>query len=76
MPVPDPVLRKDREMDKLTPDLAFLNKESHVVKANEAFYRWEEKHYIRETPFSDLDRHVWVMGYLEAVREIIERIEK
>ena len=63
-------------MDKLTPDLVTLNKRSHVVQATEAFYDWEKAHYIRETPFSDDDRQVWVMGYLEALRKILERIER
>jgi hypothetical protein len=62
-------------MRNLTPDLVILNKRVHVEKANEAFYDWEKAHYIRETPFSDDDRQVWVMGYLAALKEL-ERIEK
>jgi len=62
-------------MKNVMPDLVILNKRVHVEKANEAFYDWEKAHYIRETPFSDDDRQIWVMGYLAALNEL-ERIEK
>lgn len=38
-------------------------------KANEAFYRWEELRYGKDSDLSDDDRRWWVEGYIQALRD-------
>lgn len=47
-------------------DTFFENTRDMVIKANEAFYVWEQGRYNGHSPLSDDDRIVWMQGYVYA----------
>jgi hypothetical protein len=42
----------------------------YYVEANEAFYQWELQQYKNDSPLSDDDRNLWVIGYIKAMEKL------
>ena len=47
-------------------DKFFADTRDMVIKANEAFYEWEQGRYNGHSPLSDDDRIIWMQGYVYA----------